>query len=85
MVRPLHFCFFQGKRIAVALKFNFSCFKIAYLLPPCLVNFSRMKVFKCCFRGIIWLKNSTFFQLKMQFILWHNAVVLQIITHLPIY
>ena len=56
------------KRIVIALKFNFSCFKIACLLPPCLVNFSRMKVLKCCFRSIIWLKNSTFFQVLVWFI-----------------
>ena len=64
-ISPAKSYILQLKRIAVALKFNFSCFKIACLLPPCLVNFSRMKVLKCCFRSIIWLKNSTFFQLKM--------------------
>ena len=50
------------KRIVIALKFHFSWFMTAILHPPCLLNFSRMKVFKCCFRGIIWLKNSTFFK-----------------------
>ena len=73
------------KRIVIALKFIFSCFKIACLLPPCLLIFSRLKVFKCCFKGIIWLKNSTFFQVLVWFIAFLNAVVLQIITHLPIY
>ena len=73
------------KCLVIALKFHFSCFTIACLLPLCIVNFSRMKVLKCCFRGIIWLKISTFFQVVASFITFRYAVVLQIITHLPIY
>ena len=73
------------KRIAVALKFKFSCFKIASLHPLCLVIFSRFKVLKCCFRGIIWLKNSTFFKVMISFMAFRNDVEMRIITPLTIY
>ena len=75
----------QLKRIAVVLKSHFSCSMIVSLHPPCLVIFSRLNVLKCRFRGIIWLKISTFFQVVAWFITFKSAVVLQIITHLPIY
>ena len=73
------------KRMAIALKFHFSWFMTAILHPSCLLIFYRLKVLKCCFRDIFWLKNSTFFLVKVWFITFQNAVVLQIITHLPIY
>ena len=35
-------------------KLDFSCQKVSYLPPACLLIFSRLKVFKCRFRGYIW-------------------------------
>ena len=75
----------QLKRIAVVLKSHFSCLMIACLLPLSIVNFSRLEVFKCCFRGIIWLKISTFFKVMMTFLAFRNDVEVRIITPLTIY